>query len=222
MRRGARRRRAGFTLVEVIVVLVILAILAAIAIPALTGYIDRAQWTEKEADLRNITTAAQTMIIEEMTANGGNIVEYDNKNDPAPQGSFDVVAEVSTSAIVGVTEKLYSFNIIAPTNGSYRGLSDLVKLTADSGIGDGISYFSFVTGSNGAIKRTQLTYPNHFGTGTYLYADWLADLPDTDSWMQWYNYQKTNGSAVDKVVSATITPGFSFYKRNGATVERVK
>jgi prepilin-type N-terminal cleavage/methylation domain-containing protein len=35
--------RAGFTLVEVIVVLVILAILAAIAIPALTGYIDKAQ-----------------------------------------------------------------------------------------------------------------------------------------------------------------------------------
>jgi type IV pilus assembly protein PilA len=34
-------RRAGFTLVEVIVVLVILAILAAIAIPALTGYIDK-------------------------------------------------------------------------------------------------------------------------------------------------------------------------------------
>jgi prepilin-type N-terminal cleavage/methylation domain-containing protein len=36
-------RRAGFTLVEVIVVLVILALLAAIAIPALTGYIDKAQ-----------------------------------------------------------------------------------------------------------------------------------------------------------------------------------
>jgi prepilin-type N-terminal cleavage/methylation domain-containing protein len=47
-------RRAGFTLVEVIVVLVILAILAAIAIPALTGYIDKAndkEWIMKARDL---------------------------------------------------------------------------------------------------------------------------------------------------------------------------
>ena len=34
--------RKGFTLVELIVVLVILAILAALLIPALTGYIDKA------------------------------------------------------------------------------------------------------------------------------------------------------------------------------------
>lgn len=34
--------KKGFTLVELIVVLVILAILAALLIPALTGYIDRA------------------------------------------------------------------------------------------------------------------------------------------------------------------------------------
>jgi type IV pilus assembly protein PilA len=47
------RRRAGFTLVEVIVVLVILAILAAIAIPALTGYIDKAQDKEYIAEARN-------------------------------------------------------------------------------------------------------------------------------------------------------------------------
>ncbi|MDR2163076.1 MAG: prepilin-type N-terminal cleavage/methylation domain-containing protein [Clostridiales Family XIII bacterium] len=42
-RMANRRGRPGFTLVEVIVVLVILAILAAIAIPALTGYIDKAE-----------------------------------------------------------------------------------------------------------------------------------------------------------------------------------
>ena len=34
--------KKGFTLVELIVVLVILAILAALLIPALTGYIDKA------------------------------------------------------------------------------------------------------------------------------------------------------------------------------------
>jgi prepilin-type N-terminal cleavage/methylation domain-containing protein len=55
-RRGGAQRRRGFTLVEVIVVLVILAILAAIAIPALTGYIDKAQ------DKQYIMQARERMI----------------------------------------------------------------------------------------------------------------------------------------------------------------
>ena len=37
------KAKKGFTLVELIVVLVILAILAALLVPALTGYIDKAQ-----------------------------------------------------------------------------------------------------------------------------------------------------------------------------------
>jgi type IV pilus assembly protein PilA len=61
---GARRRRAGFTLVEVIVVLVILAILAAIAIPALTGYIDKAKQTEIKTRAREFMTARQTLLSE--------------------------------------------------------------------------------------------------------------------------------------------------------------
>jgi prepilin-type N-terminal cleavage/methylation domain-containing protein len=59
-----RGKRAGFTLVEVIVVLVILAILAAIAIPALTGYIDKAGYASFKADAREMTMAYQTLISE--------------------------------------------------------------------------------------------------------------------------------------------------------------
>jgi prepilin-type N-terminal cleavage/methylation domain-containing protein len=58
-------RRAGFTLVEVIVVLVILAILAAIAIPALTGYIAKAQDKEYIAKARNISVAIKAVLNEE-------------------------------------------------------------------------------------------------------------------------------------------------------------
>ncbi|MDR2162858.1 MAG: prepilin-type N-terminal cleavage/methylation domain-containing protein [Clostridiales Family XIII bacterium] len=63
------RGRAGFTLVEVIVVLVILAILAAIAIPALTGYIDKANDKKYIADARNAIAAYRT-VIDEMYADG--------------------------------------------------------------------------------------------------------------------------------------------------------
>jgi prepilin-type N-terminal cleavage/methylation domain-containing protein len=65
----AVRRRRGFTLVEVIVVLVILAILAAIAIPALTGYIDKAQDKKYIADARNAIAATRAVLGEEY-ANG--------------------------------------------------------------------------------------------------------------------------------------------------------
>jgi prepilin-type N-terminal cleavage/methylation domain-containing protein len=63
-RNDRRYRRAGFTLVEVIVVLVILAILAAIAIPALTGYIDKANTSQIKAKARTAAVAMQTILSE--------------------------------------------------------------------------------------------------------------------------------------------------------------
>jgi prepilin-type N-terminal cleavage/methylation domain-containing protein len=60
-----RRGRRGFTLVEVIVVLVILAILAAIAIPALTGYIDKAEDKKLIAEARDVVVAYRTILNEE-------------------------------------------------------------------------------------------------------------------------------------------------------------
>ena len=45
-------KKKGFTLVELIVVLVILAILAALLVPALIGYIDRANEEKLQATTR--------------------------------------------------------------------------------------------------------------------------------------------------------------------------
>ena len=52
--------RKGFTLVELIVVLVILAILAALLVPALTGYIDKANQEKVVAECRMAVMAIQT------------------------------------------------------------------------------------------------------------------------------------------------------------------
>lgn len=52
--------KKGFTLVELIVVLVILAILAALLIPALTGYIDKANQEKVVAETRMVVMAVQT------------------------------------------------------------------------------------------------------------------------------------------------------------------
>jgi type IV pilus assembly protein PilA len=63
--KAATHHRKGFTLVEVIVVLVILAILAAIAIPALTGYIDKAEDKKWEMRARDGVVAMRTVLDEE-------------------------------------------------------------------------------------------------------------------------------------------------------------
>lgn len=59
-----RSGKKGFTLVELIVVLVILAILAALLIPALTGYIDKANEKKIVAETRLVVMAAQTLTSE--------------------------------------------------------------------------------------------------------------------------------------------------------------
>lgn len=55
------KNKKGFTLVELIVVLVILAILAALLVPALTGYIDRANNEAIISKTRSLVMAAQTL-----------------------------------------------------------------------------------------------------------------------------------------------------------------
>ena len=67
-----KNKKKGFTLVELIVVLAILAILAAMLVPALTGYIDKANEKKTLATARQYYVAAQT-VASEAYANGDEI-----------------------------------------------------------------------------------------------------------------------------------------------------
>ena len=92
------KNKKGFTLVELIVVLVILAILAALLVPALTGYIDRANKEAIIAETRSCVMAAQTIAAEKYGTASADVdltSEYDNIKSLA-----EVKGEV-TSVIMG-------------------------------------------------------------------------------------------------------------------------
>ena len=64
-----KNKKKGFTLVELIVVLAILAILAAMLVPALTGYIDKANEKKAIATARQYAIAAQSTVSDAYASN---------------------------------------------------------------------------------------------------------------------------------------------------------
>lgn len=120
------KNKKGFTLVELIVVLVILAILAALLIPALTGYIDKANKEKVVATTRMVVMAAQTEASEKYglkaagQLNGGSdiTVSYDGTTASNAVDGIDIktigkLAEVMDDAdafVNGVTSISVTIN----------------------------------------------------------------------------------------------------------------
>ena len=138
--RNKMKEAKGFTLVELIVVLVILAILAALLVPALTGYIDKANKEKITAECRQVVMAAQT---EASTlygkASGGALTTADNNTVVAEnihtlsetKGSFDVVVKTN-GHVSQVTYKNSGWEIIYTEADGYKDPSKTTTLSADS------------------------------------------------------------------------------------------
>lgn len=130
------KNQKGFTLVELIVVLVILAILAAMLVPALTGYIDKANNEKIIATTRQVVMAAQTEVSEAYASKTlkkttitieGNTVTYTQdagtKDDVdgekivklAEVGTFD-----STDKLTGLTNSISKIEITYTANGHVK------------------------------------------------------------------------------------------------------
>jgi prepilin-type N-terminal cleavage/methylation domain-containing protein len=107
---GATPHRKGFTLVELIVVIVILGILAAIAIPALTGYISKAEDEQYKMRARDVSIAMRTVIDEAWAkgdfADNGAANNWDN---PAYhfQGLYDIVAAAKVFYFESLSDSAY-------------------------------------------------------------------------------------------------------------------
>ena len=105
--RNKMKEAKGFTLVELIVVLVILAILAALLVPALTGYIDRANEQKIVAQTRQAVMAAQTIASEQYAVKKDLTGKDDTLKDGSTKYSKAIadLGEVEESNIKSVEAK---------------------------------------------------------------------------------------------------------------------
>lgn len=104
------KNKKGFTLVELIVVLVILAILAALLVPALTGYIDKANKEKYVAATRQVVVAAQTEISEVYATDTASFAKgFDAGHKTKPS-----LTDIKTLSEVG---DKYTFTVHADKNG---------------------------------------------------------------------------------------------------------
>jgi type II secretory pathway pseudopilin PulG len=158
--------------VELIVVIVILAILAAIAIPALTGYIEKAKWQDMELRVKTQVTAFQT-IVSEQYADSGSFKAH-AQGSALPGDIFEIVTVLTDDGIVGFSD---------PTD---HGEDEYAKLTGDtwsfdnSGLTSKLNRCWFVTDLSGAIKMYCYVRDKYFPEGerrhlSLIYANDVAD-----------------------------------------------
>lgn len=140
-----KRNSHGFTLVELIVVLVILAILIALLVPALTGYIDKANKKAAIAECRQVVVAAQSTADElygkgeftlaKMNGLQDDILKLAEVDGRLDNWSFDEKATVDTlvyttkkNITVIYENKTYTVSDTASMMGSAKGLTQLSKI----------------------------------------------------------------------------------------------
>lgn len=120
------KNKKGFTLVELIVVLVILAILAALLIPAMTGYIDKANQEKVVAETRMIVMAVQTEASTYYGTKGssgaitaGTLAKL-NDTDDASKAAFEEIVKLAEVKGLGTTT---SFTATVGTNGAVTSVT---------------------------------------------------------------------------------------------------
>ncbi|MDR1495439.1 MAG: prepilin-type N-terminal cleavage/methylation domain-containing protein [Clostridiales Family XIII bacterium] len=143
-----KNRKKGFTLVEVIVVLVILAILAAIAIPALTGYIQKANDQALKADGRTLYGGAQAI--------ASQLHDVALAGTPATKEQLRSASGTSTSAISGTGASTRADWLAAANHLAAANLKGKITATIDAN--NKIEKFAYTNNADANDNDTKWAY----------------------------------------------------------------
>ncbi|WP_243428006.1 prepilin-type N-terminal cleavage/methylation domain-containing protein [Clostridium saudiense] len=91
-----KRKKKGFTLIELMAVIAIIAILAAVLVPTVTGYINRSKKTAIVSQVRSVISAVET---NNATATGTAIIGADTTIDELVGKKWDSDTEPSNAKI---------------------------------------------------------------------------------------------------------------------------
>jgi prepilin-type N-terminal cleavage/methylation domain-containing protein len=187
-----RNNTTGFTLVELIVVIVILGILLAIAIPALTGYITKAQDEKYKTEARDTVVAVRTVL--DVAYSKGELTSSTTHPDISnyvqngvygsgvgfkmfPLELLSVSATGSVATYSNAAVDLMSKGRQVPISSGYWTCSLVGRQSSDSTAlnADGFLYTFYPDGNGGGLPAIIVTYRlNSFASG-------LATLGSTHS-----------------------------------------
>ena len=140
-------RRAGFTLVEVLVILAILAALAAILVPTVSNQVRKADISQVTGDLTNLRTGVEAFLV--------NVHRY-----PA---AIEQLAYPITTADADINGSTYPDGLVSRWEGPYIDRSIAAGGTLETGFGARIQDALTVTSESGVdyltIRLTGLGQP---------------------------------------------------------------
>ena len=110
MLKNLRKKKKGFTLIELIIVIAIIAVLAAIAVPKFGEVRRNANAKSDIANAKNIQSAAVALL-------GENSIAYSSNNSPVKYTLDSAVVEPNADAIEGYLQSIPTTKLVK--NGKY-------------------------------------------------------------------------------------------------------
>ena len=148
-----KKKKKGFTLIELMAVIAIIAILAAVLVPTVSGYIERSKKTAVITQVRNVVSAVETYNATAKSSDKLEVSTNPAKNPTLSEIREKVGADLLEAKSINKLPKTVTLGAMQAINEDTNAIKD-IKLDRD-----GILYEYKNTDSQKAYKNTSDSLP---------------------------------------------------------------